>query len=113
MARWQDVLRTARPEPLSAEEVAAIRRATIAAASFAAQPVARRGPAAWIIGSALTTAVAGALFVAASTPRVLPQAPQPTPGVAPVVKQLQFATPGGTRIIWHFNPSFTLQETLP
>ena len=28
-------------------------------------------------------------------------------------RQIQFATPGGTRIIWEINPHFTLGETLP
>ena len=28
-------------------------------------------------------------------------------------RQIQFATPGGTRIIWQINPDFTLTETLP
>jgi len=28
-------------------------------------------------------------------------------------RQLRFATPGGTRIIWELNPEFTLMETLP
>lgn len=28
-------------------------------------------------------------------------------------RQLQFATPGGTRIIWIFDPDFTLKESLP
>jgi hypothetical protein len=28
-------------------------------------------------------------------------------------RQLQFSTPGGTRIIWVFDPEFTIKETLP
>jgi hypothetical protein len=28
-------------------------------------------------------------------------------------RQLQFSTPGGTRIIWELNPAFSLTETLP
>ena len=28
-------------------------------------------------------------------------------------RQIHFATPGGTRIIWELNPRFTLQEALP
>jgi hypothetical protein len=28
-------------------------------------------------------------------------------------RQVQFATPGGTRIIWELNPEFRLTETLP
>ena len=28
-------------------------------------------------------------------------------------RQLQFATPGGTRIIWTFDPDFSVKETDP
>jgi len=28
-------------------------------------------------------------------------------------RQLQFSTPGGTRIIWVFDPQFTIKETMP
>ena len=28
-------------------------------------------------------------------------------------RQVQFATPGGTRIIWEINPEFTLREMVP
>lgn len=28
-------------------------------------------------------------------------------------RQLQFATPGGTRIIWVFNPEFQVSESIP
>ena len=28
-------------------------------------------------------------------------------------RQLQFATPGGTRIIWVFNSEFDLKESIP
>jgi hypothetical protein len=63
-----------------------------------------------IIGGALLTAVTAGVFVTTSQPMV----EQPIPAVtSPAVRQLQFATPGGTRIIWQFNPEFTLRETLP
>jgi hypothetical protein len=28
-------------------------------------------------------------------------------------RQLQFSTPGGTRIIWVFDPQFTMKESMP
>jgi hypothetical protein len=113
MAGWQDLLRAAPPEPLTADQAAAIRRAAVAVAATAAlRPTVRQAPALLIAG-ALTSAVTAAVFVAASTQPAPSSRPQAAPAAAPVVKQLQFATPGGTRIIWHFNPSFTLQETLP
>lgn len=45
---------------------------------------------------------------------------RPVTDEAPVVaapagerRQVQFATPGGTRIIWEINPEFTLREMVP
>jgi hypothetical protein len=35
------------------------------------------------------------------------------PEVGTERRQVRFATPGGTRIIWELNPDFTLMETLP
>jgi hypothetical protein len=37
------------------------------------------------------------------------------PAAAPVEgrRQLQFSTPGGTRIIWVFDPEFSVKETVP
>jgi hypothetical protein len=38
----------------------------------------------------------------------------PAPPPAPIsATQLQFRTPGGTRIIWTIDPSFQLRGTLP
>ena len=44
--------------------------------------------------------------------------PRPAESVAPAApplerRQVQFATPGGTRIIWEINPEFTLREMVP
>ena len=46
---------------------------------------------------------------------------RPAPATDPVVvadpgaerRQVQFATPGGTRIIWEINPEFRLREMVP
>jgi hypothetical protein len=35
------------------------------------------------------------------------------PAESPQQQQLQFSTPGGTRIIWVFNSEFELRETIP
>jgi hypothetical protein len=41
----------------------------------------------------------------------------PSPAVVPADpgerRQLQFSTPGGTRIIWVFDPEFELKESVP
>jgi hypothetical protein len=109
MAGWQQVLRDAPPEPLTADQAASIRRAALAAAAAASrEPRIRRAPA-MVIGGALLTAVTGGLLVTRSQPDVAPA----TRVTSPVVRQLQFATPGGTRIIWQFDPEFSLRETLP
>jgi hypothetical protein len=110
MAGWQQVLRDSHTEPLTADQVAAIRRMTIAAAAErAARPAARHMPIV-IIGSVLVTAATAGILVTRSHPAM----PPPPPTIAsPAVRQLQFATPGGTRIIWRFDPEFTLREPLP
>jgi hypothetical protein len=43
---------------------------------------------------------------------VVPIAPE-TPAAEGERRQLQFSTPGGTRIIWVFDSKFKLKETLP
>ena len=49
--------------------------------------------------------------------RLSPVAPQPAGVDAPVPaegrRQFQFSTPGGTRIIWVFDPEFQVKETVP
>jgi hypothetical protein len=46
-------------------------------------------------------------------PRVEPGARVNAPDPAGERRQIQFSTPGGTRIIWELNPEFSLMETLP
>ncbi len=110
MAGWQQVAREFNPEPLPADQAAVIRRAAVAAArEAAARPVSRRSPVI-VIGGVLVTAVTAGIFVTRSQPDV----PRPSPVISPAaLRQLQFATPGGTRIIWQFNPEFSMRETLP
>lgn len=110
MVPWQTVLRESHTEPLPADQAAAIRRMAIAlAAEGRSRPVERHGPMV-VIGSVLVSAVTAGILVTRSHP--VP--PPPSPAVAtPGIRQLQFATPGGTRIIWQFDPEFTLRETLP
>ena len=40
---------------------------------------------------------------------VVADAPEPADGR----RQFQFSTPGGTRIIWVFDPEFQVKETVP
>jgi hypothetical protein len=41
------------------------------------------------------------------------RATTPPPASSGERRQVQFDTPGGTRIIWEINPDFTLTETIP
>jgi hypothetical protein len=112
MAGWQQVLRDDPPAPLDAGQANAIREAAVLVASQCVRrPVMPRAPM-LLIGGALASAVAAAVFVAWSQPEPV-RYPAPASGGAASLRQLQFATPGGTRIIWQFNPEFTLRETLP
>jgi hypothetical protein len=111
MKPWQHVLRDEPVVPLAADESAAIRRAVLieARSANAVGSVTRLVPV-FALGSALMVAVVAGLLVAKAHPDVSAGPPAPATGD---VRQLQFATPGGTRIIWQFNPEFTLRETHP
>ena len=114
MTKWQQVLRDHDAvDPLTADEIARIRRRVVAEAREAMKasaPVRRMAPV-WALGGALTVATVAGIMVART---------HPGGGIAPAavsapgdMSQLQFATPGGTRIIWQFNPDFSLRETHP
>jgi hypothetical protein len=111
MNDWRQMLREHDPgtERLDASVAGRIRGTVVRAASG---PPAR---AAWSMrvalagfaGVVLTLSVFGtARSIDSSEPRVMPDAIHER-------RQIQFATPGGTRIIWELNPQFTLMETLP
>ena len=57
--------------------------------------------------------VAGGAGDAGRGPAAPPQAVIDSEQPAGQRRQVQFATPGGTRIIWELNPDFRLTETLP
>jgi|RhiMetdeSRZDD1v2_1073273.scaffolds.fasta_scaffold12900_14 hypothetical protein len=111
MKAVNDLLREADPlneDPgLSDVEVRVMRRAVVEAANerqaagfFAYQPLA--------VGAVLVLMIAAGI----TTGRHLPSSrnsvsrPSSAPTVAEERRQLQFATPGGTRIIWTFDPEF-------
>jgi len=100
---------------LSESDAARIRNVAVASA--------RTAPAVGLFWrGALAAAAALALMIAAGTFAARqPAAPRPaTPGAASTVepasgerRQLQFATPGGTRIIWTLDPEFQLKGVAP
>lgn len=72
---------------------------------------------AWSQAFAVGVAVAVTLFVGVLAGRQLPPprnaAPAPPSDGKMEPRQFQFATPGGTRIIWVFDPEFSVKETIP
>jgi hypothetical protein len=112
MKTWQQILRENDPgaERMDAD-TAARMRGTIVRVAKAAAP----SPAVWRMRVALAAFACLILMISMfGTQRPLDGSPE---GVAPVSgterRQIQFATPGGTRIIWELNPDFSLMETLP
>jgi hypothetical protein len=112
------VLREADPAAddagLSPVEIAAMRRAVLAAAH---PPAVLTTP--WQRPLAVAAMVALTLAGGVIAGRYLPppEVPAGSPVMIPVQegerRQLQFATPGGTRIIWVFDSEFDLKETTP
>jgi hypothetical protein len=115
MINWRQVLRDHDPiEPLTADEASAIRHRVIAEAvraQVSSTPLRRLAPV-WALGGVLTMAAVAGILVARTHPPAPPQIPA-APSATGDMRQLQFSTPGGTRIIWQFNPNFSLRETLP
>ena len=128
MTDWRTVLREvdARIEEdrLSPEEAEAMRRVVLATASTTA-PEPDGGSWMRPVFVAATVVALIAVGIVAGRRFDLPGAPEPpgatqaevSPGASArdvVVpnRQLQFLTPGGTRIIWVFNSEFDLKATM-
>lgn len=105
MTRLQELLRDGDPlsrEPrLDETEARAMRRAVVAAGEQA-----RAGWCAWRYAAAMTLMAAVMLGVISTIARREPAPPDGAPalaGLPPV--EMQFSTPGGTRVIWVFDQS--------
>lgn len=107
-------LREADPVPreagLSPDSIAAVRGAVIAAAQ-AAPP----GPVFWgrqfAMAACLVVVVLTGVLTARRVPSVVRDVPDSQPTlVSDQRTQVQFSTPGGTRIIWTLDPGFQLEE---
>lgn len=128
MADWRTVLRemNARDEDdrLSTDDAESIRRAMLAAA---ARSTPKTEGWSWmrptVVAAAVVAMVAVGIVaerrldvsVPAEKSAVLPgeSNPEPLTADSPAPnRQLQFLTPGGTRIIWVFNSEFDLKATL-
>ena len=131
MTDWKTRLREADPERRSVapgDEVARVREIVIAAASVTSssgRPLWRRPLA---VAAALLLAIGAGAATArqvAGNREALPIAVSPEGAAGANVEaaedpaadverqQLQFSTPGGTRIIWVFDSNFEVKGTLP
>jgi hypothetical protein len=101
-------------EGLSLEQVHALRRAMLNAAR---RPDVVRTP--WQRPLAVAAMIALTVGAGIFTGQRLAQTPAgrlDSPAAAAPEegrRQLQFSTPGGTRIIWVFDPDFSVKETVP
>jgi hypothetical protein len=101
-------------EGLSLEQVHALRRAMLNAAR---RPDVVRTP--WQRPLAVAAIIALTVGAGIFTGQRLAQTPAgrlDSPAAAAPEegrRQLQFSTPGGTRIIWVFDPDFSVKETVP
>ena len=120
MNDWRTTLREADPgahAQLPRDAAQAMRRAIVAATA----ELAPAAPRLWV--QPLLVAATIALMIGTGVLAGRRAAVQsPAPGTTATVnddpreqeqRQLQFATPGGTRIIWVFNPEFQLSESMP
>jgi hypothetical protein len=110
-AALRDADPLSREPGLSDADAAAIRRAVVAAADRADSSAAAWPRPLFVAATIAATVVAG-VGIGSLVPR---RAAQPEPrraasaqarAQADARRQLQFATPGGTRIIWVFDPEF-------
>ena len=94
---------------MSASDIQAVRRAVLAALATTDRATSR-WPGPLLAGAAVTAALAAGVFVGLRipAPRVSPieTALSHASDAAGAHRQLQFASPGGTRIIWVFDPEF-------
>lgn len=101
-------------EGFSSIQWAAMRRQVVNAAE---RPALARTPWQQPLAVFAMLALAIAAGVVAGDRLVAPQAAPVEPSMAGSSeegrRQFQFVTPGGTRIIWVFDPEFQMKETLP
>jgi hypothetical protein len=101
----QDADPVAHEPPLAQADVQRMRRAVLTAAEASPSRVTLRRSAAWAVAAAAILATVVGAGRWSDAVRQEAQAP-PSEGRETAPRQLQFATPGGTRVIWVFNPDF-------
>jgi len=91
--------------PLSQADVQRMRRVVLTGVQTSPSRETLRHSAAWAVAAAAIVATAvGAGRWSDAIHRQTPAQTSETSEAVP--RQLQFATPGGTRVIWVFNPNF-------
>jgi hypothetical protein len=111
MKHWQQILRENDPgvDRMDPETSARMRERIVRTVRGSVQAA-----AVWPMRVALGAFACLVLMISlmATQRPVTPAAEQPD--VAGTERrQIQFATPGGTRIIWEINPDFTMGDTIP
>jgi hypothetical protein len=99
-------------DALSVEEARVMRIAVVQAARGASSG-SRRWPQPLAVGALVALMIATGVTTGTRMPARESAAPSAPVSQDRQPRQLQFATPGGTRIIWIFDPNFTLRETTP
>jgi hypothetical protein len=103
-------------DALTAGDARELRHAILAAArDIAPAPLPWRRPLAFAAVATALTVLGGMIGLRSSVP---PDAPADGAAIADSTtevecRQLQFATPGGTRIIWIFDDNARFQESMP
>jgi hypothetical protein len=110
MKTWQEILLESPAEDLrmDPERARAMRRIVVAVAADA-EPM----TSPWPLRVAAAGVMLAFLTAGAGDHRGAAAPSGSDPVRAGERRQIQFATPGGTRIIWELNPEFTLGEALP
>lgn len=116
MTTWQKLLREGDPGAdarLTVPQAERMRRVVVAATREVQDE-----PFPWYRPLAMAALVVLMVGVGAAVGQRAEWDDVPPPGAASFAddaerRQLQFSTPGGTRIIWVFNSEFDLKETVP
>ncbi len=117
---WLDRLRDANRElndALSEQDAQSVRRVVVVAAQEPRSMAVSWLPRPVAIAAMVALLVVSGILARRQLPRsdsaAVPQPQSPAGTQADDRRQLQFSTPGGTRIIWTFNPDFDLKGNAP
>ena len=112
MKTWQQVLRENDPgaQRMDADTAAGMRHVVVRAARTTPPAVEAWPMRVALVGFACLVLMLS-VFGTKRPMEVVPERAMPVAGTER--RQIQFVTPGGTRIIWEINPTFTLGDALP